>query len=244
MIAFHQKLSELIGVLAASLGNSCRSCWLGFTADLGIRGKKEGVFNWEITAFYIAYNGRIGQVLRADQPPLYNDYRFRSNISDARNIGIEAFGEVDILRILGNNHAQLRWNWFVNAAVVDARYIHTEDASVRNKRVEMAPPLMLRSGTSFQYRRWRGAFQMGYIAAHYSDATNAERTATAVEGRIPAYTVADFSVSWRWKWLSIEGSCNNLLDERYFTRRAESYPGPGIIPAEGRGFYVTAGVKI
>ncbi len=216
----------------------------GFTADLGLRGQKAGFFSWELTAFYVAYNGRIGQVLRADQPPLYNDYRFRSNISDARNIGLEAFGEVDILRLFGHQPSATRWTWFVNAAFVDARYVDTDDASVRNKKVEMAPPLMLRSGTSLQNGPWRAAFQAGYIAAHYSDATNAERTSTAVEGRIPAYLVADLSLSYQWRLLRLEGSCNNLLDARYFTRRAESYPGPGIIPSDGRGIYVTLGVRI
>jgi len=216
----------------------------GFTADLGLRGRKSDFFTWELTAFYVAYNGRIGQVLRADQPPLYNDYRFRSNISDARNIGLEAFGEVDLLRLFGHQRHPLRWTLFVNTAIVDARYIHTEDASVRNKKVEMAPPLLFRTGTTLQRGPWRAALQAGYIAAHYSDATNAERTATAVEGKIPSYFVMDLSASWRWRWLIVEGSCNNLLDARYFTRRAESYPGPGIIPSDGRGVYVTVGVKL
>lgn len=216
----------------------------GFTADLGLRGQKADFFTWELTAFYVAYNGRIGQVLRADLPPLYNDYRFRSNISDARNIGLEAFAEIDVLRLFGRERSPLRWTWFVNTALVDARYVHTEDASVRNKKVEMAPPLMFRSGTTLHKGPWRAALQASYIAAHYSDATNAERTATAVEGKIPAYLVADVSVSYHWRWLILEGSCNNLLNARYFTRRAESYPGPGIIPSDGRGVYVTVGVKL
>ena len=216
----------------------------GFTADLGLRGQKSGFFTWEVTAFYVAYNGRIGQVLRADLPPLYNDYRFRSNISDARNIGLEAFAEIDLLRLFGKTHCPLRWTWFVNTALVDARYVHTQDASIRKKRVEMAPPLLFKTGTTLQKGAWRVAVQGGYVAAHYSDATNAERTATAVEGKIPAYFVMDLSASWRWRWLTLEGSCNNLLDERYFTRRAESYPGPGIIPSDGRGVYVTVGVKL
>ncbi len=39
------------------------------------------------------------------------------------------------------------------------------------------------------------------------------------------------------------GGINNLTDERYFTRRAGGYPGPGILPADGRTFYVSAGIK-
>ena len=141
--------------------------------------------------------------LRADLPPLYNDYRFRSNISDARNIGVEAFAEVDLLRLFGKTRCPLRWTWFVNTALVDARYIHTQDASIRNKRVEMAPPLLFKSGTTLQKGAWRVAVQGGYVAAHYSDATNAERTSTAVEGKIPAYFVMDLSASWRWHSIAL-----------------------------------------
>jgi Fe(3+) dicitrate transport protein len=35
---------------------------------------------------------------------------------------------------------------------------------------------------------------------------------------------------------------NNLLDERYFTRRASSYPGPGLIPSDGRRVHASFGV--
>ena len=37
---------------------------------------------------------------------------------------------------------------------------------------------------------------------------------------------------------SINGGVNNLLDKSYFTRRTDEYPGPGIIPAVGRSFYI------
>lgn len=219
----------------------------GYTADLGIRGGKGGVFTYEVTAFCIAYKGRIGQVLRSGRPPLYNDYRFRTNVSDARNVGLEFFSELELWGIFGRPQANKRLSVFVNAAIVDARYIHTEDNAIKNKKVEMAPPLMVRSGLNWQQKTWRAAFQYGYVAKHYSDATNAERTSTAVEGLIPAYGVADLSFSWRPVLKSarlmpvLEVSCNNLFNTAYFTRRAESYPGPGIIPADGRGYYVTVG---
>jgi Fe(3+) dicitrate transport protein len=211
----------------------------GFTADLGIRGGKEGLVHYEVTAFYIAYKDRIGQVLRADQPPLYNDYRWRGNIADARNIGVEAFAETDVLALFKRPHPKLRWTVFVNGAYVDARYINSEDNAVDGNYVEMAPPVMVRTGTGLNMGPWRASFQVAYTSKHYSDATNAERTATAVEGAIPAYTVADLSASYTWKWLTLEASCNNLFNAYYFTRRADSYPGPGIIPSDGRGLYVT-----
>jgi len=34
------------------------------------------------------------------------------------------------------------------------------------------------------------------------------------------------------------------MDEKYFTRRATGYPGPGIIPAKIRNFYFSVGIEI
>ena len=48
-------------------------------------------------------------------------------------------------------------------------------------------------------------------------------------GAVPAYKVMDFSASYTWKWFTLSGSVNNVLNERYFTRRADGYPGPGIL---------------
>jgi Fe(3+) dicitrate transport protein len=214
----------------------------GYTADLGIRGKLEKVFTYEMTLFYLKYNGRIGQVLRADRPPLYNDYRYRGNIADARNIGIEMFGELDILQTITykqKRDRKVKWSIFGNLSFVDARYINTDDSSIKDKNVEMVPPMLLRTGTTFRYKNFGTTFQFAHTAEHFSDATNAKRTATAVEGIIPAYQVVDLSASYSWRFLTLEASVNNLLNQNYFTRRAEAYPGPGIIPADGRGFYVT-----
>jgi Fe(3+) dicitrate transport protein len=213
----------------------------GYTADIGFRGNIEHFFNFEMTAFYLRYNGRIGQVLRADLPPLFIDYRFRGNIADARNIGVEMFGEINLLKILKKDfyNKDIYWTVFTNLALVDARYINTQDNAIRNKQVEMVPPIMLRTGTTFKHHRLSSTLQFAHTQEHFSDATNAVRTSTAVEGLIPSYQVLDFSVSYTYKKLTFEGSINNALNAAYFTRRAESYPGPGIIPADGRGFYLT-----
>ncbi len=211
----------------------------GYTADLGIRAKKENGFNVELTAFLVRYNDKIGQILRADQPPLFLDYRFRGNISDASNMGLEFFGEINLIPVFKTYNKDFQWTIFVNCAYVDARYINTDDSSIRNKLVEMVPPLMLRTGSQFRFKSLRAAIQFSHISRHYTDATNAVLTSTAVEGIIPSYQVADISVSYQYKRYGIEASVNNLFNQMYFTRRAEGYPGPGIIPSDGRGFFLT-----
>ncbi len=210
----------------------------GFTADLGVRGSVEDFFTYEFTLFYLAYEGKIGQILQTDTV-LFNDFRYRTNVSDARNIGIESFAEVNLLRLFKIKNEDWKWSIFANLALIDARYINTDDTSIKDNQVEMVPPLTLKIGNTLKYRQFSSTLQLAHTGEHFSDASNARRTASAIEGLIFAYQVVDLSVSYRWKFLTLEGSINNLLDEKYFTRRAESYPGPGIIPSDGRGFYVT-----
>ncbi|KPM48860.1 TonB-dependent receptor domain-containing protein [Jiulongibacter sediminis] len=215
----------------------------GFTADLGFRGRKGDFLSYDLTLFYVAYNGRIGQVLQADQPPLYLDYRFRTNVADARNIGVEAFAEMDFLK-WKRAKSLSSFSWYINGAYVNARYINTEETSIAGKQVEMVPPVMLRTGLSYKNGGFSSSLQWNYISKHFTDATNAIRTSTAVEGVIPSYQVMDLSAKYNWKYLTLEGSINNLLNEMYFTRRAEAYPGPGIIPSDGRGFYLTLEIRL
>ena len=49
--------------------------------------------------------------------------------------------------------------------------------------------------------------------------------------------------AYSFKNFKIESGINNLMNTSYFTRRATSYPGPGIIPSESRSFYTTLQVK-
>ena len=134
--------------------------------------------------------------------------------------------------------------YYLNLALVDARYVRTTDNSIRNKRVEQAPPVLFRTGIAYARGPFRTAFNYAYTARHFTDATNAIRTASAVNGEIPAYAIADWSASWRWRRFTVEVNCNNILDSRYFTRRAEAYPGPGIVPADGRSWGVTVETRL
>jgi Fe(3+) dicitrate transport protein len=215
----------------------------GYTADLGFRGKIEQVFNFDVSVFLIKYNGKIGQLLKADRPPLFLDYRLRTNIADARNIGLEMFGELNVLKLVKKDFKNSSLNVFTNLAFVNARYVNTQDNTIKNKQVEMVPPVIVRSGLSYKKSRFSSSLQFSYVGQHFSDATNAIRTSTAVEGIIAAYKVMDLSMAYNWRFLTLEASCNNLLNEKYYTRRAEAYPGPGIIPSDGRGFYMTLQAK-
>jgi Fe(3+) dicitrate transport protein len=215
----------------------------GFNADLGFRGRVGKWLTLDASAFYLYYQDRIGQVLKTDTTT-FRYYRYRTNVSDSRNIGLECYGEADLLQVLHMTAPATRLALFGNVAWIDARYISSEISAFDGNRVELVPKINLKTGLDFKHKNLRANVQWTYVAQQYSDATNAETSPNAVEGLIPAYHVLDASAGYAWKWLSLEASCNNVLNQMYFTRRAAAYPGPGIIPSDGRSFFVTLQVKI
>lgn len=217
----------------------------GFNFDLGARGTFKDYLTFDVSGFYLFYARKIGLLLQADQPPLFLPYRLRTNIADARTFGLESFVEFDLLKaILKNPKFPMGLAFFSNITLQQGKYINTDDPSIRNRQVELVPPMLVRSGLQLKLQQFEIGYQFSYVKQHYTDATNAERTSTAVNGIIPSYYVMDISASYSWRWISLEAGTNNLTDNRYFTRRAEGYPGPGIIPADGRSFYLTLQFQI
>jgi Fe(3+) dicitrate transport protein len=88
--------------------------------------------------------------------------------------------------------------------------------------------------------------QYSYVSEAFSDANNS-RTANSsgVNGPIPAYKLIDVSGTYKFnEKFFVKSGVNNLLNEKYFTRRASGYPGPGLMPAEPINYFVTVGVKL
>jgi Fe(3+) dicitrate transport protein len=214
----------------------------GYSADIGIRGNYKDIINYDVSAFLLAYNDRIGLIAKKDDR-LFNVYQFRTNVSDSRSYGIESFVEVEVLKLAGikSKHGL---SIFSNLSIMDARYINSESSAVDGNEVELVAPIIFKGGVSYSYEDFKLNYQYSYTAEHFTDATNSVSTPTAVNGLIPAYSIMDLSASYAFKkYLSVFTGVNNLLDSRYFTRRASGYPGPGIIPAEPRNFYATLQVK-
>ncbi len=213
----------------------------GYNIDLGFRGKLLKWFYTDVSLFYLKYNNRIGSIFSTDTSFML--YRLRTNVSDSRNLGAEILLEGDILQALSKGKAKFKLSPYISLSLIDARYINTKNKAILDKKVENVPPVLLRSGVSFGNPRFNISYQVAYQAKQYSDATNAEETPTAVDGAIPAFTVMDISASYNWRWFTFFTGVNNVVDKKYFTRRADGYPGPGIIPADRRNFYFTLQYK-
>jgi Fe(3+) dicitrate transport protein len=209
----------------------------GFNADLGFRGRYRDIFTYDISFFLLRYDDRIGEILKTDESN-FTVYRYRTNIADSRNLGIEFFAEADIWKLYCDS-SEHSLKIFVNASLIDARYIDSEESAVDDNRVELVPRYTLKSGLGYTFRKFEIQYQFTYSSEQFSDATNSVYTTNAIYGLIPAYFIMDLSASFTIKRFKFEAGVNNLTNEIYFTRRAVSYPGPGIIPAEGRNLYFT-----
>jgi len=213
----------------------------GYSADFGFRGNN-AFLNYDLSFFLIHYTNRIGTT----QDTLnFNVIRYRTNIADSRNLGLESFVELDFWRLLRGESVKAKVSVFSNLSLIDARYIHSKEAAFQNKKVELAPGIIFKTGLNYKIKSFSASYQFSYTGQQYTDATNAKFTLDAINGLVPAYHTMDFSLEYRFpKIFSISGSINNLANNMYFTRRADSYPGPGIIPSDGRSFFITLQAKL
>ncbi|WP_161889295.1 TonB-dependent receptor [Pontibacter russatus] len=210
----------------------------GYSTDLGFRGNISGVLNYDASVFYLAYKNRINFMNIAG-----TTNRIRTNVGDSRNIGLETFVEADFLKLIYGKDHQTSLSAFSNVTLVNTRY-SSPLRDIDGNEVELAPPVIAKVGLSFKRYNFKLAYQYAYTAEQFSDAPNSLLEPTAVVGVIPTYWVMDLSGSYTYKRFTLETGINNLTDNRYFTRRATGYPGPGIIPSDARNYYITLQFKL
>lgn len=210
----------------------------GYSADLGLRGQNSWL-NYDFSLFYLDYSSKIGSVNENRNGKLVS---VRKNIADAYIIGAESFAEADLIQLL-KRKSDYSLRLFTNIALIEGRYVSSEESAFQDKKIELVPALNLKTGLNFRKNDFSASFQWTYVSEQYTDATNTPQMSTAVAGLIPAYQVMDLSLQYTLKSFLFAGGVNNISNNYYFTRRAEGYPGPGIIPADPRNFYLTLGYK-
>ena len=213
----------------------------GYNADLGYRGAVGEWLNFDVGAFYLKYNRRIGTVSLVDART-GNDYSLRTNVADSEHKGLESYVEISPLKLLATA-SRHRLSAFNSLAYVDARYVSSE---FRGKRVEYAPRVIERVGLTYGYGPLSITGQYSYTGDSFGEASNFRTpdNNNPLQGLVPAYAVWDLSATYHAaKNLDLKAGMNNLTNARYFTRRTDEYPGPGIIPAIGRSFYATVAAK-
>ncbi|SMG53690.1 Fe(3+) dicitrate transport protein, partial [Marivirga sericea] len=74
----------------------------GYNADLGFRGNYSDFLNFDWSLFYLAYNNRLGALLRYDDAidGFPRIYRFRTNVGNAGIAGFESYTEMNWSKFL------------------------------------------------------------------------------------------------------------------------------------------------
>ena len=213
----------------------------GYTFDIGIRGDQQNLFSYNLNAFSLFYNNRIGFIQKEmDDGNVKSE---RGNIGDALIYGIESLINMQILSSEYNKSYQI--NSFINSAIINSHYTKSDQNGIEGNDVEFVPKYNIKSGIIFRYNSLTLRFQHTYVSKQFTDASNAIiSNLSGVIGEIPEYNISDLSASFKIKRYTLETGINNLFNKSYFTRRATGYPGPGIIPSSPRNYYITIEIGV
>jgi Fe(3+) dicitrate transport protein len=225
----------------------------GYNFDFGFRGKLGTFLNYDLDYFYVNYNNRIGTLSKTD--PAGKIYQFRTNLGLSVSQGVESYVEFDPLSAFTKTNKWGYLSLFASMAFINAEYKDFKTSSVQNgkvvegnlsgKKVENAPSNINRFGITYSKKGFSSTWQLSSVSEAFADASNTlTANAASTSGLIPAYTVQDFSSSFKiYNHWVLKAGVNNLTDKHYFTRRAGGYPGPGLMPADGRTWYLSLGYK-
>ncbi len=216
----------------------------GYTSDIGIRGQLGNKITFDSSIYGLYYDDKIGEY---DTVIDGKFVRYRDNIGTAFTYGFETMLDWSISKTFFNSNENFTWNLFTNTAFTDSKYLKSDAPNVEGKKVEFVPLVNFKTGTGIGYKNFMSSIQFTYVAEQFTDATNSllgsNDISDGISGQIPAYYVADFSTSYKWKQFKLEAGITNFTNNNYFTRRSTGYPGPGIIPSENRTFYTTLEFK-
>ncbi len=226
----------------------------GYNADMGYRGKLKNWLFFDAGFFFLQYNNRIGTIVQQRTDGSF--YNYRTNVGNSSSKGFEGLVEFSPVKAFSKKTTKADASVFVSYSYTDATYGNLKvitknsnnqlvETNLKNKKVENAPENILRTGLTISYNSLSLTGQLSYVDESYADANNTiTATANAQNGLIPAYTVTDITAVYKFSnKLNIKAGINNLTNEKYFTRRAGGYPGPGALPADGGTFFVSVGAK-
>lgn len=215
----------------------------GYTSDIGIRGQIGEKVTFDASVYGLYYDDKIGEYETRNPNGSAAIVRFRDNIGTAVTYGFETMFDWSLNKTFFKQNDNFSWNVFSNIAITNSEYLKSDAPNIEGNKVEFVPLYNIKTGTGIGYKNFISSVQFTYVSSQFTEANNSKTDANdntyGIFGQIPAYYVADFSTSYKWKNWKLEAGITNFTNNGYFTRRATGYPGPGIIPSDTRTFYTT-----
>ncbi len=219
----------------------------GFNADFGYRGTVKNFLNFDIGIFYLYYDNRVGIITQNNAP-------FKTNIGTSISRGVESYIEINLIKIFNEDSKIVSLSIFASNSFIDAKYAKWNNPdividpkrSIEGKRIENAPQYIHRFGTTYCLKGISATYQLSTVGDVFADAVNTEiSNSTGTIGKLSGYQIMDVSISYKFlERYNFKGGVNNITDKKYSTRRSFGYPGPGIIPGNGRAIFISFGVSI
>ncbi len=212
-----------------------------------------GIHGWPSLGLF--YDVSVFQVNSKNRIESQSDGRGGStnvNSGDARNRGLEAEVDYDLLRLSGGQPSDQHLDLFFNISVLDAEITHSitlENAANPNgptlagNTPAYAPNHVIKAGLNW---REQGRYSMSLTGQSTGEQYWADNNQARVAGnvvvapaKIPSYTVFDFSGDYQLSHhLHLLAGVSNLLDEHYYSR--VFFVNGGIEPAVGRSYHLGA----
>jgi Fe(3+) dicitrate transport protein len=232
----------------------------GYNTDLGYRGVYKGYINFDFSVFYLSYENRVGGIRQfINNDPTQGTYLLKTNLGETRNKGIEGFVGVNITKMIGIEEPFGNLDFFASMSFIDSRYVDFKttttsgsapniiisETNLAGNQVENAPRYIHNFGMSWGNNNFSATVQYKMSGKIFTDANNTVTpSANSQTGILEGYKIVDFSSEYKFqKNYNLRTGVNNVFDKSYATRRSSGYPGPGILPGEGRTFYVSIGAK-
>lgn len=232
----------------------------GYNADIGYRGVYKGYINFDLSVFYLSYENRIGGIRQfINNDPTQGTYLLRTNLGETKNKGIEGFVDVNITKMIGIEKPYGNLDVFASMSFIDSRYVDFKttttsgsapnivisETNLAGNQVENAPRYIHNFGISWGNNNFSATVQYKMSGKIFTDANNTVTpSANSQTGILEGYKIVDFSSEYKFqKNYNLRAGVNNVFDKSYATRRSSGYPGPGILPGEGRTFYFSIGAK-
>lgn len=216
----------------------------GYNLEAGIKGKLGKHITYDLCAFSLYYERRIGNILESVDNQ--NVYFLRTNVGNSRTNGLEAYVEANL-------YSGDTWkiSVFTATSYMDGRYVSgrlrkgNDNVNLKGNKIESVPAWISRSGIQCGYKFFTAIVQFSHVAESFADPFNTIiPSPNGAVGLVPAYNILDINTAFKIaSFLTIKLGVNNVTDARYFTKRPTGYPGSGIWSSDGRNFIATAVLK-
>lgn len=216
----------------------------GHNAEIGFRGQWK-FLKWDVSFFHMLYNNRMGTLAQTDTAG--NLLLYRTNIGNSMTNGVELFVEGDF-----KFGKKWMFSLFTSTSFMDARYLDATiksgntNVDISGNKVESVPDWISRNGITLSYAMISLSALYSYTSSSFADPLNTVTpSSSGAVGVVPAYHLLDMHLAVQLvKKVKLQLNVNNMLDQHYFTKRPQFYPGPGIWSSDGITFSTTVSVKI